>query len=138
MSKTFTIGQLAKQAHCKVETIHYYEKVCLMPKPPRTAGGHRIYDLPNSKRLNFIRRSRDLGFTIQQIKGLLTFIDEPNHYCSEVKSIAMKHAKDVQQKIDDLSRLKKALNQMVSQCKGENYSIEQCPIVDALYQEAVD
>ena len=84
-SVTFSIGQLAKRVNCKVETVHYYEKSGLMPEPPRTEGGHRIYVLSHLKRLNFIRRCRDLGFTIKQIKELLKFIDEPNHYCGEVK-----------------------------------------------------
>lgn len=132
-SEYCSIGKLAKQASCKVETIHYYEKTGLMPKPSRTAGGHRLYALPHVKRLNYIRRSRELGFSIEQIKGLLKFIDEPDHYCGEVKAMALSHAREVQQKIDDLQRLKSALNRMVSQCKGKKYSINDCPIIDALY-----
>ncbi len=133
MKETFGIGQLAKKANCKVETVHYYEKTGIMPEPPRTEGGHRIYTLQHVKRLNFIRRTRELGFSIEQIKNLLKFIDEPNHYCGEVKAMAMLHAREVQQKIDDLQRLKSALNSMVSQCKGEGFSIDDCPIIDALY-----
>ena len=132
-NKHFTIGQLAKQINCTVETIHYYEKVGLMPEPPRTKGGHRIYALSHAKRLNFIRRSRELGFKIEQIRELLTFIDEPNHYCGEVKAIAMLQAREVQQKMDDLERLKIALTEMVNQCKGSGYSIDNCPIIEALY-----
>ena len=132
-SSQFSIGQLAEQAGCKVETVHYYEKTGLMPEPPRTEGGHRVYALSHVKRLNFIRRSRELGFNIEQIKELLKFIDEPDHYCGEVKAIAMLQARAVQQKIDDLERLKKALNTMVSQCKGSRYSIDNCPIIDAPY-----
>lgn len=129
----FTIGKLAKEAGCKVETVHYYEKTGLMPEPPRTEGGHRIYALTHVKRLNFIRRCRELGFGIKQVKEMLRFIDEPDHYCGEVKAMAMLQAREVQQKIDDLERLKSALNQMVAQCKGKNYSIDDCPIIDALY-----
>jgi MerR family mercuric resistance operon transcriptional regulator len=133
----FSIGQLAKQAGCKVETVHYYEKTGLMPEPPRTEGGHRIYALTDVKRLNFIRRSRELGFSIEKIKQLLRFIDEPNHYCGEVKAMAMQQAREVQQKIEDLQRLKEALNTMVTQCKGEGYSVDNCPIIEALYIESV-
>lgn len=129
----FSIGQVAERAGCKVETVHYYEKTGLMPEPPRTEGGHRVYALSHVKRLNFIRRSRELGFSIEQIKELLKFIDEPNHYCGEVKAMAILQARAVQQKIDDLERLKKALNTMVSRCKGSRYSIDDCPIIDALY-----
>jgi MerR family transcriptional regulator, mercuric resistance operon regulatory protein len=134
-TSSYSVGEIAKQTNCKVETVHYYEKTGLMPEPPRSEGGHRIYALSHVKRLNFIRRSRELGFRIEQIKELLKFIDEPNHYCGEVKGMAMLQAREVQQKIDDLQRLKLALNQMVSQCKGGSYSIEDCPIVDALYVE---
>ena len=131
----FSIGQLAEKANCKVETVHYYEKTGLMPEPPRTGGGHRSYDINHVKRLNYIRRSRELGFSIEQIKDLLRFIDEPNHYCGEIKSMAMLQARDVQQKINDLEKLKIALNEMVRQCRGNNLSLDNCPIIDALYVE---
>jgi MerR family mercuric resistance operon transcriptional regulator len=104
-----------------------------MPEPPRTEGSHRIYSLGDIKRLNFIRRSRELGFSIEQIKNLLKFIDEPNHYCGEVKAMATLQAREVQQKITDLQRLHIALNEMIIQCNGEEFSIDDCPIIDALY-----
>lgn len=131
----FSIGQIAKQAKCKVETVHYYEKSGLMPKPPRTEGGHRIYSLPHVKRLNFIRRSRELGFSIEQIKELLKFIDEPDHDCGEVQTMAMQKIAEVQQKIADLQRLQSALDKMVNNCKGAGHSIDDCPVIDALYVE---
>jgi len=133
--KKFSIGQMAKKVNCKVETVHYYEKSSLMPEPPRTEGGHRIYALADVKRLHFIRRCRELGFRIEQIRELLKFIDEPGHYCGEVKAMAMLQAREVQQKIEDLQRLQKALNTMVGQCKGSAYTIDNCPIIDALYVE---
>jgi len=131
----FSIGQLAKQTDCKVETIHFYEKVGIMLKPPRTEGGHRLYTSSDVKRLSFIRRSRDLGFSIEQIKELLKFIDESDHYCGEVKAMAMQQSIEVQKKIDDLLRLKKALYEVVCECKGGGYSIDDCPIINALYVE---
>jgi MerR family transcriptional regulator, mercuric resistance operon regulatory protein len=129
----YSIGQLAKESSCKVETVHYYEKIGIMPEPLRTEGRHRVYALSHVKRLNFIRRSRELGFKIEQIKDLLKFIDEPNHYCGEVRAMAMQQARIVQDKINDLQRLQSALNEMVTQCKGSNNSIDDCPIVDALF-----
>lgn len=132
-TEQFSIGQLAGDADCRVETVHYYEKTGLMPEPPRTEGGHRMYALSDVKRLNFIRRCRDLGFSIEQIKEMLKFIDEPGHYCGEVKAMAMLQSRDIQRKIDDLKRLQQALTQMVGQCKGEQFSIDDCPIIDALY-----
>ncbi|KGJ91675.1 MerR family transcriptional regulator [Colwellia psychrerythraea] len=135
--KKYSIGQLAKESGCKVETVHYYEKIGLMPEPPRTEGGHRVYALPHVKRLTFIRRSRELGFKIEQIKDLLKFIDEPNHYCGEVRAMAMQQASAVQEKINDLQRLHSALNDMVIQCKDSNNSIDNCPIVDSLFTKKV-
>jgi len=134
----FSIGQIATQAKCKVETVHYYEKTGLMPKPPRTAGGHRIYALDHAKRLNFIRRSRELGFNISQVKELLILIDEPDHYCSEVKEMAELQRLDVQKKIDDLNNLQEALAEMVTHCKGDKGSIDDCPIIEALYHHDHD
>ena len=133
---SFTIGDLAEACGCKVETVRYYEKSGLMPDPPRTGGGHRIYSLPMMKRLVFIRRSRDLGFTIEQVSELLRFVDEPDHTCGEVRGVAMRQARVAQEKIDDLKRLQRALNEMVARCKGGRYKVEDCPIIDALFEDA--
>lgn len=131
----FSVGELATASGCKVETVRYYEKIGLMPEPPRTTGGHRLYSLNLLKRLTFIRRSRELGFPIEQIRELLRFIDEPGHTCSEVNEMAMLHTRAVQEKIDDLKRLQKALNDMAARCKGKGYALEDCPIIDALFDE---
>ncbi|RTZ58291.1 MAG: MerR family transcriptional regulator [Gammaproteobacteria bacterium] len=130
---TYSVGQLANKAGCGVETVHYYEKIGIMPEPPRTEGGHRMYGLPHVKRLNFIRRTRALGFSIEQIRELLKFIDEPGHFCGEIKGMAMLQAREVQKKIDDLQRLQAALNDMAAQCKGQDYTLDDCPIIEALY-----
>ena len=134
-NNTFSIGDMSKQTGCKVETIHYYEKIKIMLEPPRTLGGHRIYSLTDVKRLNFIRKCRSLGFTIEQVRELLRFIDEPDHYCGEVKAMAMIQYRTVQNKIIELKNLQDALNTMIVQCKGENYTIDNCPIIDALYDK---
>lgn len=131
--KRLSVGELAKRSDCKVETVRYYEKVGLMPEPERSAGGHRLYALGHLRRLVFIRRGRELGFSIDQIRELLKLVDEPNHTCGEVKSITLLHANDIQQKIEDLKRLQNALYEMSVKCGGENYTIENCPIVEALY-----
>jgi MerR family mercuric resistance operon transcriptional regulator len=134
-NNTFSIGQLAKQTGCKVETIHYYEKITLMKAAPRTTGGHRIYNLTDSKRLNFIRKCRRLGFSIEQVREMLKFIDEPNHVCGEVKAMAMQQFRAVQSKIDELKKLQGALNSMIVQCKKEDYAVDNCPIIDVLYDK---
>lgn len=132
-NRVYSVGELATAGGCKVETVRYYEKVGLMPEPPRTEGGHRLYSLDLLKRLTFIRRSRELGFPIEQIRGLLRFVDEPGHTCGEVKGMAMLQARAVQEKINDLKRLQKALNAMAARCKGKDYALKDCPIIDALY-----
>ena len=133
---SYSIGDLASCCGCKVETVRYYEKTGLMPKPPRTMGGHRSYSLNHLKRLVFIRRSRELGFSIEQVSELLHFVDEPGHRCGEVKAMAIRQARGVQEKINHLKRLQKALNDMASRCRGNNYKIEDCPIIDALFDDA--
>ena len=106
----YSVGDLVTACGYKVETVRYYEKTGVMPEPPRTMGGHRIYSLKHLKRLVFIRRSRELGFTIEQISELLCFVDEPGHSCGEVKGMATLQTRAVQKKIDHLKRLQKALN----------------------------
>jgi MerR family mercuric resistance operon transcriptional regulator len=131
--ETMGVGELAARSGVKSETVRYYEKACLMPEPPRSPGGHRLYRREHLKRLSFIRRARELGFPIRQVRELLNFIDEPSHTCGEVKGMAMRQAREVQRKIDDLQRLRDALNQMAARCNGGGYSIENCPIIDALF-----
>lgn len=131
----FSIGDLAAACGCKVETVRYYEKTGLMPDPPRTGGGHRVYSLPMKKRLVFIRRSRELGFTIEQVGELLSFVDEPDHTCGEVRGMAKLQARVAQKKIDDLKRLQKALNEMAARCRGGRYKVEDCAIIDALFAD---
>lgn len=133
MKKRFTTGQLAKRADCNVETVRFYEQKGLMPAPSRTPGGHRVYEVSHVKRLHFIRRSRELGFNIEQIRELLKFIDEQGHDCGEVKAMATTQISTIEEKIADLQRLQKALSDMADRCQGYGYSIDDCPIIDALY-----
>jgi len=125
------IGQLSKQTNCKIETIRYYEKIDLLPEPLRSDGGYRIYDESHLKRLVFIRRSRELGFTIEEIRALLRLVDGGDYSCNDIKEIAMEHIGDIQQKIMDLKKLEKTLLKIASQCSGD--STPQCPIIDSLF-----
>lgn len=134
--QVLSVGELATQARCKVETVRYYEKAGLMPEPPRSHGGHRQYSRSHLKRLYFIRRSRELGFPVEQVRELLTLIDEPNHTCGEVKAITVLQARDVQRKIEALKRLQKALNHISVKCGGGKYTIDDCPIIEALFEES--
>lgn len=128
-----TVGVLAKNAGCNVETVRYYEKAGLMPEPPRSPGGHRLYAQAHLRRLGFIRRSRELGFSVAQVRALLQLVDEPEHTCGEVRAIAQAQTDEVRRRIRDLERLRQALDDMVEQCDGGQYSVADCPIVEALF-----
>lgn len=126
------IGQLSEQTHCKIETIRYYERIGLLPVPARSDGGYRIYDDNHRRRLSFIRRSRELGFTIDEIRDLLNLVDGDNYTCRDVKTITMEHVESIRQKIADLKKLEKTLSRIASQCTGD--ATPDCPIIDALYE----
>jgi len=125
------IGQLSEQATCKIETIRYYERIGLLPAPARSVGGYRLYDETHLRRLSFIRRSRELGFTIEEIRGLLDLVDGGNYTCSDMKTITLEHVESIRQKIADLKKLEKTLSRIASQCTGGTKP--ECPIVDALF-----
>ncbi|MCH7487130.1 MAG: helix-turn-helix domain-containing protein [Proteobacteria bacterium] len=127
------IGVLSKRTGCDIETIRYYERIGVMPKPPRTEGGHRVFSEDHLKRLTFIRRSRELGFTLVQVRDLLGLVDGNDYTCDEVKAITVEHADAVRQKIADLRKLKRVLDDMVSQC--DRGDIPDCPVIEALFEE---
>lgn len=126
-----TIGALSDRSGVHIETIRYYERIKLLPPPPRTAGNQRIYDEAHHKRLSFIRRARELGFTIEDIRGLLALVDRHTVTCGEVQGIAERQLGSVRRKIADLKRLERVLMTMTAACAGG--TIPDCPIVDALF-----
>lgn len=126
----FTIGELSKRTGVNIETIRYYEKVGAMLDPPRTSSGYRLYCYDHVKRLRFIRRCRQLGFAMLEIRELLGLVDAHGYTCAEVQALTLEHAEMVKQKIRDLKRLQKTLRDIASQCTGEE--VPECPIVDAL------
>jgi MerR family mercuric resistance operon transcriptional regulator len=123
-------AQLARQTGCNLETIRYYEKISLMPDPPRTASGYRVYDESHVERLRFILRGRELGFSIDELRGLLSLVDRGTQTCAEVKDRTERHLADVRAKIADLKRIEKALAETASKCSGEN--VPECPVLEAL------
>jgi Cu(I)-responsive transcriptional regulator len=125
-----TIGVLAKAADTKVETVRYYERIGLLPKPARTAGNYRAYSDSHRRRLSFIRRSRDLGFSIEQVRALLGLADQRDRDCGAVDSIAKEHLAEVERKIADLNALQAELRKVIGQCRRG--SIAECRIMDAL------
>lgn len=128
--RDFSIGVLSKRTGCNIETIRYYEKSGLTSAPPRTEGGHRLYGEDHLKRLIFIRRSRELGFSLGDIRALLDLVDVGNYTCGEVKALTDQHLQSVRDKIKDLRRLEKTLAGISSQCEGGR--VPKCPVIEAL------
>ena len=124
-------GILAKRSGVNSETIRYYEKIELMPDPVRSEGGHRIYNDTHLRRLLFIRRCRELGFTLEEISGLLELVDKVDDTCAEVRDRTTVHLDDVRKKIRDLQKMQRTLKTMISQCDGG--LVQECPIIDALF-----
>lgn len=125
-----TIGKVAEQTGCHIETIRYYEKEKLLPSPDRSEGGNRLYSTPLIERLIFIRRSRELGFSMAEIRELLTVVDGKQVSCERVKQVADAHLSDIQAKITDLRRMLKTLKELSNQCSGSD--VPDCPIIEAL------
>ncbi len=125
-----SIGKVAAQTGCNIETIRFYEKESLLPQPRRTDGGHRLYTTKMVKRLVFIRRSRELGFSMKEIRQLLSVVDGEQVSCELVKSIADEHLRDIRSKINDLRKMEKSLRDLSSRCSGED--VPECPIIEVL------
>lgn len=131
--RTLQRAELARRTGCNLETIRYYEKTGMMPDPPRTASGYRIYDESHISRLRFILRARELGFSVEQIRGLLILVDDGTQTCAEVKDRTEQHLADVRAKIVDLERIEKVLAETAAQCSGKD--VPECPVLEALASE---
>jgi Cu(I)-responsive transcriptional regulator len=133
-SRTYSIGALARATGIKVETIRYYERIGLMPPPARTGGNYRAYIKPHLERLGFIRRGRDLGFSLDAVRALLRLADDRQEPCSEVDQVARTHMAEVESKIADLIVLRGELRQLIEQCR--HGTIADCRIIEALAPQA--
>ena len=125
-----TRGELARATACHIETIRYYEKTGMLPDPPRTAAGYRIYGPAQVGRLRFILRARELGFVLDDIRGLLGLDDNTAPTCAEVLDRTARHLADIRARIADLQRIEAVLAQTASQCSGAE--VPKCPVLDAL------
>jgi Cu(I)-responsive transcriptional regulator len=128
--KSFSIGTLARATGTKVETVRWYEKVGLLPQPGRSAGNYRSYGEADLGRLSFIRRARELGFSLEQIRNLLGLVGQPDLPCSAVDAIAREHLAEVERKIADLQALRRELDALISQCGCG--TVSECRIIEAL------
>lgn len=115
-AKALTIGQLSRDTGTKVETIRFYEKSGLLPEPARTEGNYRAYEEEHLDRLRFIRRARALGFSLDQVRALMSLSDDRNRSCAAIDQIAKEHRVEVERKIADLQALRTELDRMIEQC----------------------
>jgi DNA-binding transcriptional MerR regulator len=131
---TFSIGSLAERTGTNVPTIRYYESVGLLPRPERRAGGHRIYDQSDVRRLTFIRRCREFGFPIEQVRKLVKLVSRPDSRCAAARDVAREHLASVQEKLAELLELERDLAAFIDDCTAacENGRIDECTLVDRL------
>jgi MerR family mercuric resistance operon transcriptional regulator len=123
-------SELARRTGCNLETIRYYEKIGMMPDPPRTPSGYRVYDTEHVSRLKFIMRARELGFSIEETRGLLDLVDGGDQTCAEVKERTELHLADVRAKIADLRRIERVLSATAARCSGE--AVPECAVLKTL------
>jgi Cu(I)-responsive transcriptional regulator len=130
MTECFSIGDLARRTGTKIETIRYYERIGLLPTPARSSGNYRLYAPNHLERLSFIRRGRDLGFSLDEVRALLGLSDDRAQPCAEVDRIARLHLAEVKRKIRDLTALRAELTELIDQC--QHGTIAECRILEAL------
>ncbi|RMF39388.1 MAG: MerR family transcriptional regulator [Alphaproteobacteria bacterium] len=123
-------SDLARLTGCNLETIRYYERIGVMPEPPRTAANYRAYDETHVARLRFVMRARDLGFSLDEVRDLLALVDGGAQSCAEVRAMASAHLEAVRERIADLRRIETVLAETVSRCSGED--VPECAVIDAL------
>jgi len=133
-ARALTIGAVARRAGVGVETVRFYERQGLIAEPPRRLSGYREYDEEVVSRLGFIRRAKDLGFTLKEIKELLSLRRDPAAPAADVKRRAQAKIADIESKIGALRKMKKALEELTSACRGHATSAE-CPLLHALDQK---
>ena len=129
IDKAIPIGELSRRTGCNIETIRYYERIGLMPAPPRK-GRYRSYGGDHVARLGFVRRARELGFTLDEVRALLGLAAGGHASCAEVRNLAASHLKDVRARIADLKRMERVLADSGRACDaGQDPG---CPLVEAL------
>jgi Hg(II)-responsive transcriptional regulator len=130
----FTIGDLARQANVHVETLRYYERRGLLPKPNRTISNYRVYSYENLRRVKFIKQAQGLGFSLKEIKKLLALRATPRASCADVRTYAAHKIEDIDARIHSLARMRKALQNLLDECSGKGPAT-QCPILESLESE---
>ena len=127
----YRIGELAKATNTKVVTVRYYEKIGLLSEPERSEANYRTYNDGALKRLLFIRRCRDLGFSLDQVRELLILSSNKTQSCHKVDQLTSYHVKEIEDKISDLQKLATELRRISASCEGE-HTISDCQIIEAM------
>lgn len=131
---TLTIGKVARISGVGIETIRFYEREGLIPEPPRRESGYRQYPPATIDRIHFVKRAKDLGFTLAEIRELLNLSVGRGTTCADVRRKAVEKISEVDAKISDLRRIRKALHRLTGQCRGKG-PVSECPIVENLESE---
>jgi Hg(II)-responsive transcriptional regulator len=126
-----TIGEVAKQAKVHIETIRYYERRGLLERPPRSLSNYRLYPPEAVRRVQFIKRAQELGFSLNDIKELLSLRAAPETECGEIRAHAETKIKDINEKIRSLMTMRSALSTLVAECSGQG-PLRECPILESL------
>lgn len=125
------IGELAERGGVNLQTIRYYEREGLLLKPPRLSSGYRVFPDDTVRRVRFVKRGQELGFSLKEIRELLSIRVDPERECGEVRELAQAKLKDIEGKIATLKSMKKVLSQLAKACPGSEPSAE-CPILEGL------
>ncbi len=131
-TKGYLIGVLSRETGVNIETIRYYERIGIMPKPDRTPGGYRQFSQDELKRLTFVRKCRELGFSLREVRTLLELVDSDHFSCGEIHELTVRHLRAIDEKMARLDKLKTVLTSMSNQCSRGD--VPACPIVDALFE----
>ncbi len=126
-----SIGALARRSGVHLETIRYYERIGLMPSPARSESRRRLYQPTHLERLIFIRRCRELGFPLEEIRILLGLAEGGEAHCGEVRAIALQHLQAIRRKIKDLQELERVLGDLAAQCDPGQAGV--CPVIESLF-----
>ena len=132
--KTLTIGRVAREGGVNLETIRYYEREGLLPKPPRTPAGYRMFPKETARRVRFIKRAQELGFSLKEIRELLSLRTKPGAKRADMRALTEGKISDIEQKIRTLEAMKRSLQRLTERCNGLG-SLTACPIIESLDEE---
>lgn len=129
------IGELSRRTQCNIETIRYYERIGLLPQPHRSGGRFRRYDGDDVARLRFIRRARQLGFTLDEVRAFMRLAnaDGNDDACAEARSLASAHVEDIRAKIADLQAMERVLSDAICECEAGQQP--RCPLIEVLSRD---